>query len=108
MVSIQKLVPKVSIAKATEFITSKEVLIAGAVIVLVPLLFSQATGLIAKVPFLRDHFTVAFLVLGFLITAIGFGFGGMVRTVIMGVGAGFAITGIAPQIRNAISQVRNR
>ena len=108
MVSIQKLVPKVSVSRATEFLTSKEVIVAGAVIVLVPLLLTQAQGIIAKVPFLRDHFTIAFLVLGFLVSAIGLALSGMLRTVIVGIGAGFAITGLAPQIREAITRARNR
>ena len=108
MVSLQKVIPKVSTSKIMSFLTSKELIVAGAAIIGVPLLISQAQGLIAKVPFLRDHFTIAFLLLGFIISGLSLMVGGIFRVLLLGLGAGFAITAIAPQIREAISKVRNR
>lgn len=90
------------------FLTSKEVIVAGAAIIGVPLLLSQAQNLIQKIPFLRDHFTVAFLLLGFIIAALATMVGGIFRIALLGIGAGFAVTAVAPRIRDLISQVRNR
>ncbi len=108
MVSLQKIIPKVSAGTVTSFLTSKEVLIAGAVIIGVPLLLTQAQSLLAKIPFLRDHFTIAFLALGFMVFAIGFSMTGTVRIILMGLGAGFAVTGLAPRIQEQLSRLRNR
>ncbi len=108
MVSLQKVIPKVSTSNIVGFLKSKELIVAGAAIIGVPLLISQAQGLIAKVPFLRDHFTIAFLLLGFIISGLSLMVGGIFRVLLLGLGAGFAVTAIAPQIREAISKVRNR
>ena len=109
MVSLQKVIPTVSTSKIMSFLTSKELIVAGAALIGVPLLISQAQGLIAKVPFLRDHFTIAFLLLGFIISGLALLVGaGIFRVLLLGLGAGFAVTAIAPQIREAISKVRNR
>ena len=109
MVQITKIIPKVSTSKIMSFLTSKELIVAGAAIIIVPLIINQARDLIAKVPFLRDHFTVAFLVLGFIVSALALVVpAGILRILFLGVGAGLAVTAIAPQIREAIGKVRNR
>jgi len=108
MVSLQKIIPKVSTSRITGFLTSNEVITAAVVIIGVPLLLTQAQTLLQRVPFLRDHFTIAFLVLGFIVSAIGLGMTGIIRVALVGLGAGFAITGVAPQLREAITKVRNR
>ena len=105
---LEKVIPKVTTSKVMGFLTSKEVIVAGVAIIGVPLLLTSAQNLLQKIPFLKDHFTIAFIVLGFLVFVIGLAVGGIFRVGLMGLGAGFAITGVAPAIREQITKVRNR
>jgi len=106
MVNVGKLIPKPN--QLLGFLTSKELLIAGSAIIGVPLLLASAQNFISRIPFLKDHFTIAFLILGFMIASIGFGMSGIIRPILIGIGAGFAVGALTPQIRETISRVTGR
>lgn len=106
MVNIGKLIPKPN--TFISFLTSKEILIAGGAIIGVPLILASAQSFISRIPFLKDHFTIAFLLLGFAIATIGFGMGGLIRPLMIGIGAGLVIGAVSPTIRETISKVTGR
>ena len=106
MVNIGKLITKPN--QLLGFLTSKEILIAGGAVIGVPLLLASAQNFISRIPFLKDHFTVAFLFLGFAIFTIGLGMSGMIRPILVGVGAGFVIGALSPQIKETITRIRGR
>ena len=103
MVNLAKIIPKPSTALA--FLTSKEMIIVGSAIIGVPLILSQVQGLISKVPFLNEHFTIAFLILGFVIATIGLAMSGIIRLVLMGLGVGLTIGALTPTIQQAIGKI---
>lgn len=98
-------VPKVSLSKFQNFLTSKEFIAVGSAVVFTPLILTQVRNIVARTPLLQRNFTIGMVLIGFLIFVIAFMVSGFPRTILIGVGAGVAITALAPTIEKSISGV---
>ena len=89
-------VPKVSVSKFQSFLTSKEFIAVGSAVVITPLILNQVRSIVARTPLLQRNFTIGMVLIGFVIFIIAFMVSGFPRTILIGVGAGVAITALAP------------
>ena len=89
-------VPKVSVSKFQSFLTSKEFIAVGSAVVITPLILNQVRSIVARTPLLQRNFTIGMVLIGFVIFIIAFMVSGFPRTILIGVGAGVAITTLAP------------
>lgn len=100
-------VPKVSVSRFSNFVTSKEVLIAGASFVLTPIALSKINGKLGSIPFVGNNPTLALVLVAFVIFLIGSQMSGFVRTIIIAVGAGVFVSAVLaiPSVQSTLSRV---
>jgi len=101
-------VPTVSVSKFQTFLTSKEFIAVASAVVVTPLILTQVRNIVARTPLLQRNFTIGMVLVGFVIFLIAFMVSGFIRTILIGVGAGVAITALAPIFEGQISGVFNR
>jgi len=98
-------IPKVSVSKFSNFLTSKEFIAVGSAVVFTPLILTQVRSIVARTPLLQRNFTIGMVLVGFAIFLLAFMVSGFPRTILIGIGAGVAITALAPFIEKNISGV---
>jgi hypothetical protein len=97
--------PQISVNKFTGFVGSKEVLTAAAVVFATPLVLKSAEGLIQKIPFLNQNFTLGLVAMAFIVFMLSSMVGGIFRTVAIGIAAGLLITAATPFISPILGKV---
>lgn len=102
---MQKLIPQIKFENFTKFLTSREMIVAGAAIIVTPLLLKSIEKIRQKVPFLKDHITVGLLVAAFALSIVAFMLKGYAQVVILGVAAGVAITALSPFFEEALGKL---
>lgn len=106
---IQKVIPKFNTSKIVSFFTSENFVVALTAVVATPLVIRSAESAISKIPFLKDHFTFAFLLLGFIVSLLASMVpSGMIRAIVLGVGVGLAITAVVPFFEEQLTRLRGR
>lgn len=99
------LVPKIPTKGVINLLKSPEVVAVASALFIVPLVQPTIENYIDKIPFLTDHATIAFVVVGivFFIIAIKMK-SGIFRAIIIGAGGSFFLLGVIPQIRKVIGR----
>ncbi len=90
-------IPKLKVSgdgSFTKFLMSNEVIAVGSAILITPILLSGITGIVSRVPLLRDHFAIGMVVASFILFVISASFSGMLRAVALGISAGILIVGL--------------
>lgn len=101
---MQKL-PTIKFGDFQKFVTSDEVVAVGSAIIITPLLLKSIEAIVAKVPFLRDHFSVGLAIAAFVIFILAGKMtkqGSKLRPVLVGIAGGVLITAIAPFFEGAL------
>ena len=83
--------PQVSLNKFSQFVSSKEVITAGAVVFATPIVLKSAERFIRRIPFLKDNFTLGMVVMAFVMFLLSSMVSGIFRTIAIGVAAGMLI-----------------
>jgi len=97
--------PQISVNKFTSFVGSKEVLTAGAVVFATPIVLRSVEGILKKIPFLNQNFTLGMVVMAFLVFLLSSMVGGIFRTVAIGISAGLLITAVSPFVSPILGKV---
>jgi ABC-type Fe3+-siderophore transport system permease subunit len=96
------MIPKVGTSTIKEMFKSPEIIAVGSAAVLAPLLSNSVYGFLAKIPFLKDHKTIATFVFAVIAFAIAVRFKGVMRAILIGVAGSFFITAIVPLVSSYI------
>lgn len=97
-----------SIGKATaslgQLVKSPEVIAIASASLLTPFLQPMIDGLIAKIPFLRDHRTVALIVIAVIVFMIAAKAkaGGVIRAIIIGVAGSMFLLAVIPVVQQVV------
>lgn len=97
--------PQISVNKFTSFVGSKEVLTAGAVVFATPIVLRSVEGILKKIPFLNQNFTLGMVVMAFVVFLLSSMVGGIFRTVAIGISAGLLITAVSPFVSPILGKV---
>jgi len=87
-------IPKLRLGGFMEFLKSKEMIAVASAVLITPVILATVTGLLSRVPFLRDNFAIGMLIGSLLIFIIASMVGGMLRSVLLGISAGVLLVGI--------------
>lgn len=89
------LIPKLSISGASKTLTSEPLVAVGTAVLFGTVAAAHLTGLIQKVPFLKDHITVGLLIVSLIIIMIATKFkSGVMRAIVIGFAGGSFFIGL--------------
>mgnify|MGYP007025394177 CR=1 FL=1 len=89
------LIPKLSIGKATKVLGSEPMVAVGTAVLFGAVAAAHLTGLIQRIPFAKEHVTIALIIFSFIIITVATRFkSGVLRAVMIGLAGGSFFIGI--------------
>lgn len=97
---------KLKLNEFQSFVMSPEIIAVASAVIVTPMLLGSIEGLIERVPLLKDHITIALIVVGFVVFIIASKLHGIPKFIIIGIAGGLLITGINPFIQEQFKKVK--